>query len=150
MLRRALVTVVTRQWLLFALGLALSILVAACGSTTCSHVGCVDAFVVNVSSTGAPKEGKYTLVVVADGVTSTCAIEYNASSCSRRVLMRVGGNGLIRIEVGLSASVKIAVYRDGVELGSKSFTPTYSEYYPNGPECGGACTTATDTFVFAH
>jgi hypothetical protein len=73
--------------------------------------------------------------------------------------MSFSGDELAQIVVGVSASesvkivsapVKVAVYRDGVELGSKSFMPVYAAAYWNGPECEPTCTRARDTFVFAH
>lgn len=159
MLRRALVTFVIRRWLPWALGLALPGLVAACGSPVCHAVACDDGFYISVSSTGTPKQGTYSLVVVTDGVTTTCTMTRAEERCSDRVRMSFSGDELAQIVVGVSASesvkivsapVKVAVYRDGVELGSKSFMPVYAAAYWNGPECEPTCTRARDTFVFAH
>lgn len=40
---------------------------------------------------------------------------------------------------GTPAVVKVTVERDGVELGTKSVMPKYTEVSPNGEMCGPTC-----------
>lgn len=147
---------------LFALTLALG----GCASVSppahgCTEIGCVNGYHVTLSSASGWKAGKYTIDVVSDGVTTTCTATLPLTSTSTAECTRPG------VQLGLSGSmlppeqqslsdltvaaspmaVTITVSRDGAQLVTKDFTPTYTTSQPNGPDCEPTCTSASDTLA---
>lgn len=126
----------------------------------CTEIGCVSGFRVTLSASSW-KAGKYDVVVVADGVTTTCSASLPLTSTSTAdctgpgVQLGLSGSMLPAAQQSLSEialtatpkSVKITVSRDGAELATKSFTPAYTTARPNGPDCEPVCTSASDTLA---
>ena len=148
----------------FALPFALAL--AGCGTVSpqpqgCTDIGCENGYHVTFTAASAWKAGKYTLDVVADGTMTTCTATLPLTSTSTADCTRAGvqlglsGSALPAAQQSLSdvliagtpMSVKITVSRDGAQLVTKDFTPTYTTSQPNGPECEPTCSSATDTLA---
>lgn len=147
--------------------LSVSATLVACGASSdsgahgCTEIGCVNGFNVKVTSSGAWKAGKYTVTVVADGVTTTCTADLpltpqSTASCSAAgVQIGLSGSALPAeqhsiSDVALTAtpkSVMITIARDGTSIGAQSFTPAYKTSRPNGATCEPVCTNASDTLA---
>ncbi len=154
----------TRPLFLFAFALALAL--AGCGVASpqpqaCTGIGCNIGYQITLTSASAWKAGKYTVEVVSDGVTTTCTATLPLTSASTADCTKAG------VQIGLSGSmlppeqqslsdilltatpkaVTITLSRDGAQLVTKSFTPTYKTSRPNGPDCEPTCTSASDTLA---
>jgi hypothetical protein len=55
------------------------------------------------------------------------------------VIGHAGGDRVTFMLGGVGTTVSVAVQLDGVAVGGESICPTYSVYYPNGPDCPPAC-----------
>lgn len=152
-----------------ALAAAAAVLLAACGSSqlpiigqkACTEIGCENGVRVDFTYR---EPGSYTVVVVVDGVSTTCEatlpLPRGASEpCDREaVLLALIGSelpadqqsigGLILPNATDAKSITVQVTRDGTLLGEKTFTPTYQVTPgPNGPDCEPKeCKLATTTF----
>jgi hypothetical protein len=103
------------------------------------------------------------VTVVADGVSTECAVEFPLSCnagepCEPGSEIGLGLNGcaLAPAEQTISgvywssaapAKVEISVAHEGEGLGDATFTPTYQTGRPNGPECEPECTQAEGTLL---
>ncbi len=60
----------------------------------------------------------------------------------------IPGKFYVLVQIGLAAEkVSVVVSRDGTSLLKKSLEPDYSAARPNGPFCGPACDTASETIT---
>lgn len=111
------------------------------GTGTCTQVGCEDGLVVSFSSKLGP--GNYHLEVTTENGVSTCSLEIFdgegeesgwRDDCSGVDSMGISPDGFG--VNGTPASVEATVRApDSGQVTSATFTPTYEEWYPNGPNC---------------
>ncbi len=121
-----------------------------CLINSCTDMGCIDSYTVDLSVTfqqpGPP--GQYVLNVMTDKGSAivTCPIPTSgccAPSQSSTVVVSacpvMDGAALSRIDVTIEdqpAKVTVQVSRDGTQVGSKTFAPHYYAYELNGKGCG--------------
>ncbi len=135
-----------------ALVLALPLL-AGCDEApaACTEIGCVDALYIDLAGPDGPlPEGDYTVSLKTAESDRTCPLtikpggipgEQGPEAC--QVADVVSGGGL-RLDLRrVDGQVAVHVTRDGDSVGSLSTRPVYLGQFPNGPDCGEACQTAT-------
>ena len=135
---------------------ALALLASASGCDTdaaraCTAIGCDDALIVVVAGPdGTPAPGRYTVSVssnLADEEPSECAFTVTASGaveseCAAFERQDEAG-GVSVLFPPLAGSVTIDVERDGTLVLRRGVEPVYVGQFPNGPDCGEVCQTAT-------
>lgn len=121
----------------------------------CTDVGCNNGLEIAVAKKITPWEnGKYTFAVDADGKKATCTVvqPFVAESdivCSNAELFQadlVGGadQGVSALRVfAVATKISITVSRDGTQLATQDYAPTYNDVQPNGPSCDPTCHQAT-------
>jgi hypothetical protein len=131
--------------------------------TMCTAMGCEDGFTIQFS---ARQPGAYTFDIVADGTVISCTAELPllpcgtpASQCSdARVFIGESGCALSDADHSLENltfsgvhpdTVTVTAHRDGAEIASQTFTPTYQRLAPNGEECGPICHNASATLTLS-
>lgn len=105
----------------------------------------------------------YTFDISLDGATTTCTARLPLPACETGPGFRCGpGASVVLAEAGCSgppeqqgfsgfyidampAHARIAIRRDGLEIGTQELDPRYEEARPNGPDCEPACRRASDT-----
>lgn len=151
---------------LAALGCAVIVAwnVTACGSDgtsgECTLIGCGAPFEVEFVRSGGWPAGDYRVQVDADGQRTVCDITVpftcqQSAVCDRAdpgFFVTLSGcaldpsqesiGGVVFHGENTPANVTVEVFLDGASLGSGSFTPTYTESHPNGPDCEPTCKTA--------
>lgn len=125
----------------------------------CTEIGCADGLVVQVTPTAAWPAGEYRFTIEADGATTTCTGSLPLPECGTPAIrcdatgVTIGESGcaLAPAEHAFSdimftanpASVTIEVDLDEQRVGSQSWSPSYQQVQPNGPDCEPTCTNAT-------
>jgi hypothetical protein len=128
---------------------------------TCTLIGCSSGFAVNFQYTdGVWRPGRYQVDVTSDGVSGSCEVtlplapcETPSSTCTGQRSWSLGESGCalptsqhslsgISFSGTTPAKVDVTVSRDGRQLASQSFTPSYTTSQPNGPDCEPTCRTA--------
>lgn len=145
--------------------LLMSFLASGCAEKSCTEIGCVNGLRVELTASSSWKPGMYKFAVNIDGDLTTCEGTLPLRPCAdgpsvkctpagNRVLITESGCALppaqqgfseLRISDESAKSVMITVSRDGTELIKKTITPAYKTSQPNGPDCPGLCTGASDT-----
>jgi hypothetical protein len=138
-----------------------------CGSSTkvtadsgpvCTEIGCGPALRVHFVRTGWPA-ATYHIETTADGNTASCDVVVPlsctmGSACTGLAgfAAEVSGCALdpalhsvagVLFMSSTPASVTLKVSQDGREIGSGSFSPTYTDARPNGPACDPVCHVAS-------
>ena len=128
-------------------------------SRGCTLIGCQDGLAVAFSRP-LRETGSYTVTLNLDGQPVTCQSALPFASCSAgggcsspNVLLEQSGCALpanaheiIGLRVMSSAkAVSIRIERDGGEVASNDFTPSYIRSQPNGEGCGPICEQASAT-----
>ncbi|MFS8070313.1 MAG: hypothetical protein ACMG6S_28455, partial [Byssovorax sp.] len=128
---------------------------AGCG---CTQVDCADGFGVELNKVSTVWEpGSYVVSINADGVKNSCTFAMPAVAdpvCTSNLQMALNLipisdpsneiRGLQSVLIfGTPTLVQVTVARDGVDLGTNVFLPSYSENEPNGAICGPTCHVAT-------
>jgi hypothetical protein len=127
----------------------------------CNEIGCRFGFAVDFQPTdGVWRPGRYLIDVTADGVSSSCESTLPFPPCGelpstcigqRSWILGASGCALPASQHSISgisfsnsppATVEVTVSRDGRQLASQTFTPTYVSSRPNGPDCEPTCRTA--------
>lgn len=144
---------------LFAVGLLFS--AAGCESDdpgqTCTLIGCVGGFEINLEKASAWAAGDYTFDLDVDGKTNSCTVTLPFTSCNDGLKCTTE---LTDLTIGLSGcalpaaqhkisgltffntapkTVAVTVKFGVDEIGSVSYTPTYTDSRPNGPNCEPLC-----------
>lgn len=127
----------------------------------CTTLGCQNGLHLTWAQ-GAWKPGLYTVEVSLDGANVTCTGRLPLPACDAGPGFRCGPGASVRLgESGCAlppethglagididttpAHVRIAVRRDGVEIGTQELNPSYREVHPNGPDCEPVCRQAVD------
>lgn len=128
---------------------------------TCTTAGCVTGFAVDLQPTdNIWRPGRYRVDVTADGVSGSCEVTLppapcgtTSTTCTGQRNWGVGESGCalpsdqhsinrVAFSGTTPATVAVVVSRDGRQLASQTFTPTYVTSQPNGPDCEPTCRTA--------
>ena len=134
--------------------LAATLPLLAC-DRACTLVGCGSPLQVDLER-AAWTPGTYEVTVVADGETTVCSATLPldcdappACGASSELIVGLSGCagppsehklGPIELPHGTAPkSVEVRVAQDGALIGEAVYTPTYTESYPNGPDCGPPC-----------
>lgn len=126
----------------------------------CTEIGCEDGFALEIQRVGW-EEGSYTLQITADGRQTSCSVTIplptEGGACDRPgYLFETSGSELDVSEQAITglfvagadyASLTTILSLDGVELASETWTPTFEELQPNGPDCEPTCESADDTWT---
>lgn len=142
-----------RRGIVLAVLLAVAFLVGngGCGEHACGLVGCLNGLTVTFSGN---YEAGATYTAVVNRVASvpetvplaTCQIEPSPEGGHRAVCTSATVHSEIanstRIEQNDLTNLRVAVSRDGTQLGEQTFQPAYSSREINGPGCG-VCTSAS-------
>jgi hypothetical protein len=131
------------------LALALFVL-ASCGTVEkqCTLIGCSNGTTIrlNFPSGRAPAAGNYVVTTAAGNFSFTVASNGTASMPESCFPGGVDGTGLTCFLMGTATpppSVSVIITRDGTQIVQTSATSSVTESYPNGKECGGACSQGT-------
>lgn len=148
--------------------LAVLVVVAAQGcssvesSATCTLIGCVDGFDLQLSPNAAWPAAEYRFELEAGGVKQVCTGKLPLPPCASRALTCVG-NAIGAISesgcalpapqhafsgitfAGKPARVRVIVQKDSVAVLDREFVPAYVTSRPNGPKCEPICTSASET-----
>lgn len=141
-----------------------ALLLLSCAGTSpsgggCTEMGCGPGFSINFQRQGAWEPGAYTVKVTVDGAPFTCSATIPLScdapsACPEDAPFVLGLSGCalepsqhsllgIELKQGTApASIQVDVAQDGKELGTGTFTPTYTTSQPNGPDCEPVCKSA--------
>jgi hypothetical protein len=144
--------------MLMGAGLALSLAAPGCSleSAGCTELGCASTFSVAFQRAGGWPAGSYRVTVVADGETFACTatmpLQCNAPpACpsSAGIIIGLSGCALDPSQQSITGveflqgkapqSVTVSVHQDDVLLGEGTYTPSYTESQPNGPDCEPTC-----------
>jgi hypothetical protein len=125
----------------------------------CSLIGCVNGLSVQFSRP-LREAGSYTVTLDLDGERVTCQSALPFASCSggspcssSKVILEQSGCALppsaheilgLRV-TSVASTVSLRIDRDGGEIASESFTPSYARSAPNGEGCGPICEQASAT-----
>jgi hypothetical protein len=154
---------------------SLALLELHCGSSTptpsttppsggCTSLGCVDGLQIEMSPNASWPAGVYRFVIVADGEQTVCEGSLPLRACDQGPSLSCTGGGVMIGESGCAlaaaqhgfsdihlqagpANVTVTIERDGAEMVRKTFTPTYRDAMPNGPDCPPVCRQASDQFA---
>ena len=116
-------------------------------AATCDELkgACTDGWNATLRTTTS---GAYTVAVkLADGTTSTVTCVLPGTACTSSdagTHATIDAAGIELVAVRASATFSITVSRDGATVLTKTFTPTYAPYYPNGRDCPPMCAGASD------
>lgn len=140
--------------------LAFSLLLLACDTETqaCTAIGCVDGLQIAFQAASWPA-GKWQVTAQTPTGARTCTVTLPFASvdpgvqCDAQVQLGTSGSALPAANhslVGLTlpdtpTQVTVTVSRDGQQLASQVFSPTYKTSRPNGPKCDPECTQASAT-----
>lgn len=149
--------------MLMGMALAAALATAAPGcaleSAGCTEIGCGSAFSVAFQRAGGWEAGTYRVTVVTDGETLECTatlpLDCNAPApcpSSSGIIIGLSGCALDPSQQSITGveilqgkapqSVQVSVYQDEALLGEGSYTPSYTESQPNGPDCEPICKSA--------
>jgi hypothetical protein len=125
----------------------------------CTLIGCVNGLSVQFSRP-LREAGSYTVTMDLDGERITCETALPFASCSggspcssSKVILEQSGCALppsaheilgLRV-TSVARTVSLRIDRDGGEIASESFTPSYARSAPNGEGCGPICEQASAT-----
>lgn len=130
-------------------------LLGGCPGTHCTLVGCVSTFELELDR-GAWPDGAYEITLSLSGSDDvTCAFELPLSDeagCDRLNVGLDGDTLLVwrSLDTGEpnAPTVEVRLTQDGDELLDDTVDATWDEpYYPNGEECGPACTSGSAAVV---
>lgn len=139
--------------------------IQGCGESvqTCTNAGCFSGVTITTGSAGLLPEGEYRVAVLLDGVAHSCTspipwlsdftmrCEPDAAGVTlsfgewRPTFIPPGTmpRGLaIEITNRTPQRIELEITRDGNVVAAESFTPEYTEFAPNGEECGPVCRNA--------
>lgn len=123
----------------------------------CTLIGCVGGFEVNLQKGSAWAAGDYTFELDVDGVTNSCTVTLPFTGCDdapkcaaelQGLSIGLSGCALDKAQHKVSAltfidsfpkKVTVTVKHGVDEIGAASYTPTYTESRPNGPNCEPLC-----------
>ncbi|HEX2881800.1 MAG TPA: hypothetical protein VHO25_19880 [Polyangiaceae bacterium] len=146
------------SWLMVAVLLSNGACVDEDDGRACTTMGCGPSTEVRLTpESGALADGTYLITVDLDGDEIACSFslpddlpesgEAGYAECAgdgaiQAVLQpRAGANNVI-VELYIGAAPQelgISVTRDNRSLLSRQLQPSYTTFYPNGPECGPGC-----------
>ena len=123
-------------------------------------MGCVDGLHIDLSP-DVWQAGSYRFVIVADGTQTVCEGSLPLRACEQGPSLSCKGKGVLIGESGCAlpaaqhgfsdihlqagpTNVTVTIERDGAEMVRKTFTPTYQDAMPNGPDCPPVCRQAGD------
>jgi hypothetical protein len=134
---------------------------ASCDVSSCTDITCVDqTLVIAAPKSGVWQAGTYELQITHDEETAQCAFKLPDDISDATTLIDCGKSMVAsfsasractdsctiddQFELRLSfdskpSSLSIELSRDGDVVLSDSRTVEYTEFYPGGRECGGAC-----------
>ena len=123
--------------------------VAGCDDTltACTAIGCDDALIIEVAGPdGPPAPGRYTVSVEAAEACSFTVepggAAVGASEACRGLF--VGSGGRVQVTAARAdGEITVGVAREGAGATRLSVRPVYLGQFPNGPDCGEVCQTAT-------
>lgn len=118
----------------------------------CTLIGCEDALYIDLAGPDGPlPEGDYTMNLKTAESDRTCPLtikrggvpaDQGPGTCQVGGVNSDGGLRLAALR-RVDSPVTVNVAREGVEVASVSVRPVYVGQFPNGPDCGEACQTAT-------
>jgi hypothetical protein len=127
----------------------------------CTLIGCESGLALQFSKP-LREAGSYTVSVELDGELTSCQTALPFASCaggracaSPQVLLEQSGCALppsaheivgLRV-TSVARAVRIRIERDGAEIASQEFTPSYVRSQPNGEGCGPICEQASATLT---
>jgi len=127
----------------------------------CTEIGCSDGLAVEFSRP-LREAGSYAVTLDLDGERISCQSALPFASCSggspcssTKVILEQSGCALppnaheiIGLRVtSVARTVSLRIERDGSEIASQSFTPSYVRAAPNGEGCGPICEQASATLA---
>ena len=127
----------------------------------CTQIGCVNGLSVQFSRP-LREAGSYTVMLELDGERVSCQSTLPFASCSAespcsssKVILEQSGCALppsAHEIVGLRVTstvrtLSLRIQRDGGEIASQNFTPSYIRSAPNGEDCEPICEQASATLV---
>jgi hypothetical protein len=128
-------------------------------SRACTGIGCQTGLAVQFSRP-LREAGSYTVSLELDGELTSCESALPFASCgggpacaSPKVLLEQSGCALppnaheiigLRV-MSVTRAVRIQIQRDGTEIASQDFTPSYVRSQPNGEGCEPICEQANAT-----
>jgi hypothetical protein len=130
-------------------------------SRACTAIGCQNGLAVQFSRP-LREAGSYTLSLELDGELTSCQTALPFASCaggpvcaSSKVLLEQSGCALpansheivgLRV-TSVTRAVRIRIERDGAEIASQDFAPSYVRSQPNGEGCEPICEQASVTLA---
>jgi hypothetical protein len=143
---------------LIALGL-LAALPACEAFVSCTEVGCSSGLFVALTHDEPLPTGTYELTVDTDADTYACTLEVvaDADTCGDQPTCTTGCDELYAVSYATQDgyTTELTLFDEQPEQArltlvddagdtwlDASVSPAYDTYYPNGEQCGGACTSA--------
>lgn len=134
-----------------------------CELQSCTEAGCISGVVITASSAGPLPDGEYEVALLLDGEAHSCTgthprISEQTVRCepdAHGVTLYLSERGPVVVPPGTMPSglyieiidrtprsIQLEITHDGKLVAAESFTPEYTEFAPNGEECGPVCRSA--------
>jgi hypothetical protein len=157
------------SWLLVTVLLSNGACVDEDDGRACTTAGCGPSTEVRLTpESGALADGMYLITVELDGDEIACSFslpddlpesgEAGYAECASDgdmllVLQPNAGANNVVVEMYLGAApqqIEISVTRDNRSLLSRQIEPSYTQFYPNGPDCAPSCPHTDLEFTLAE